>query len=365
METLGERVFRFLVEYSGLCKSIAGEFPEDADQSNAEKFHERFVTYAQVVLKKKKKTSFVKRLTGATENTTTLLAATLDTFKHAPPVDTVWPSGDYATWGDMYNQFWGDHDSDYTLKGKRVGYIDNPVGFGVAIFQSFVVPYIYALIGARLTDKTHLGVFVFIYEGGGAGCFVRENGNAYAVSAGHCFYLNKTYKDKRKQYIVMGTNSQLYLLNAPCVYDANLDYGIATVKTNQPTEVATLGPTPKNGTRIQTVGSPSSRGCHSYCVEDVYVPAITTPVVPFLHQHHVWLPFFFHKQTGKITKVGKTDFYHTATVWAGMSGGPVYVKGKVVGIHTGFDDYAGGTAVKASVVMDAFREQTFQDVCLF
>ena len=295
--------------------------------------------------------------------------------------ETVWPAGDYATWGELYKK---DRDAtwiyDELSEGKENPFVSDrteqaepkdQLAFASSIYLCFVIPYAMARysLQQRPTPPPP-GCFNFVYRGGGAGALVGPV--AYTCAHTVSYELKYAYADYREdaaqRHVVMLHDGRLAILGnwqiasmGDINYDSNKDLIDAAmgevVEWQGDDDLVTMPmaapPLPSGRGRrairpeVICIGAPSviDTGEGSGSVIGPYADRCATPCADGSasdcyvdlqpnRRRCIWDPAFFHAQRGKIDKVFADSLDHTALLWSGMSGGPIYeLGGPVVGIH--------------------------------
>ncbi|MGB0550887.1 MAG: hypothetical protein ACPGR8_17330 [Limisphaerales bacterium] len=318
-----------------------------------------------------------------------------------------WPAGDYQTVGDFIDHAdaqawiwsWAFKVNPQTrFQGVDIGKkvlkklpANNDVSVAWSVWVGFVIPYMQILRVQRSTVPK--GAFTFVYRGGGAGAFVtRPSGKTVAVTAFHCFYFGEVDEQgyeipmtpadiqkaiANKQYLVCNSAGDITVLDAPTLTQFDKEKDCAVVPTKSPVEKAftsvmsqadlyaltfRYGKRRKHiqlNPKILCVGSPSAINNLGYTCGAAQLPPSGLTRTPGTSDEEwqeeldtralcVWDGGnYFYSQTGTITKMKSNGtILHTATVWAGMSGGPIVLSDQpnvLVAIHQSFDTDSGAS----------------------
>ena len=368
-QQLSEQLYSFLLDHQYMCKDIAEGYKNN-QRALFDDLRNENTTERKHVIKPKSKL------------TRELFEACCKKFGKDTRDDTAWPAGDYANWGEFYNncdlEIW-----KYTEVKGGIAERGNR-GLCQAMWICFVVPYILCLYSLDMDTKdrfadTYKGVFVFVYRGGGAGCLVEYESNTYAISCGHTFEYTGKYTaiTKRGGYLVMFSNGTLGLIQIVneklFENDYDDDFGIATVikhagdlhprplkDISKDIKTAFTGRSGRGNSKeeaakkldkkeIVCIGSPSEILTRKECggteendAETIQVPGLSKK--DKTNEICFWSPsFFFAVQPGEITAMDKNlQIYHTAVLWEGMSGGPlINNNGDLLGMHVQYSEETG------------------------
>ena len=260
-----------------------------------------------------------------------------------------WPAGDYNTIANARKippwpmvALWSENDFE-TIRETRQEVL------WIAIWDSFGAPYFVALWCALRSVNVPKGVFMFVYAGGGAGCCV---GPRVGVTAGHCVSYSN---EKPTPCLIMDAEGNVGLF-VPTEVSREHDYSFGRLEGVDAIEPAPRAQAATGKPQVVCYGAPSSR-FPSYKAKVVkiewpWVKPIKRMIkagydlraaladVRALTKINSYVQNYFHAVPGEadLAEIREGVFAHGATLAEGMSGGPIFVDGKLLGIHHSYCD---------------------------
>ena len=292
----------------------------------------------------------------------------------------LWPAGDYNTirqaaaeviWPATYKWSSTGHKSGSATDREVVSYL---------VWESFAVPYFDALwcTTERSGPVSDLppSLFVFVYSGGGAGVCIEQEGRLVGFTALHCV----SYETETPTPCIIMNSVGKVGIFSPKTNSRAHDFSFGELEG-----VEGIAPAPRLSSlpvtkEVFAYGSPSSRA--DYCRTHMGIKwawmkpirhelltadkttlrapiirdAVTNKKRPLTPKEWIadiereakvanWKKNYFKKVFGEIMDGAFTSsdgvFEHDATLAEGMSGGPIFINGELLGIHQGYDDDSG------------------------
>jgi hypothetical protein len=292
----------------------------------------------------------------------------------------LWPAGDYNTIRQAVAEVNWPATYRWSSTGHEVGSATDSEVVAFVVWESFAVPYFNALWctmprGKKGTDVPP-SVFMFVYSGGGAGVCIEQDGRLVGFTALHCV----SYESETpSRCIIMNSLGKVGIFS-PTIKNREHDYAFGDLEGLEGIEPAPrLSSTPIT-TEVVAYGAPSSRA--DYARGDMGIKwawmkpirhellsadktTLLAPIIrdvvtkkkrPMTPREWIadienegkvwnWKKNYFRAVLGDIEEGAFTSadgaFEHDATLAEGMSGGPIFIEGKLLGIHQGYDDDRG------------------------
>lgn len=292
----------------------------------------------------------------------------------------LWPAGDYNTIGQAVADVNWPATFKWSKTGHEVGSVTDEHVVSFCVWESFGVPYFNALWCSMNVDHIPPSVFMFVYSGGGAGVCIQQDDKLVGFTALHCVSFER---QRATKCIIMNSIGKVGIFN-PTIKDRPHDYAFGDLIGVEGIEPAPRLSSTSIATEVVAYGAPSGRA--TYARTDMRIKwawmvpiryellredATTTlwsdvwkvkekeerPMTPRAWINEIdksgkvgnWTKNYFHAVSGDIVEEGAFTsedgvFEHYATVAEGMSGGPIFIEGKLLGIHQGYD-YETGTSL--------------------
>lgn len=295
----------------------------------------------------------------------------------------LWPAGDYDTIAQAVADVNWPATFKWSKTGHEVGSVKDRHVVSFCIWESFGVPYFNALWCSMNVDDIPESVFMFVYSGGGAGvCIEQDNKHNKRVgfTALHCVTFDR---QRATKCLIMNSIGKVGIFK-PTIKIKKHDYAFGDLIGVEGIEPAPRLSSPSTATEVVAYGAPSGRATyggkfmnikwawmvpirHELLKEDATTtlwsdvwkveegderPMTAREWISEIEKSGKvgnWTKNYFHAESGAIDEEGAFTsedgvFQHYATVAEGMSGGPIFIEGKLLGIHQGYD-YGTGTSL--------------------